>query len=83
MQWGAKLLVWPCHGEENQFFAFAGTGQIVIVEEYCVGINNDRDVIVVKCSSTDPTQLWTYNNEVRIGSTRLFTFVNNKFAKKA
>lgn len=64
MQWDAKLLVWPCHGEENQFFAFAETGQIVFVEEYCVGINNNRDVIVVKCSSTDRTQLWTYYDEV-------------------
>lgn len=26
MQLDAKLLVWPCHGEENQFFAFAQTG---------------------------------------------------------
>lgn len=62
----AKLLLWPCHGDENQFFAFAKTGQIVIVEEYCVGINDNQDVIVVKCSNTDPTQLWTYNNDVKI-----------------
>lgn len=66
MEMGVKLLLWSCHGEENQFFAFAESGQIVFVEEYCVGINDNRGVIVVKCSDTDTSQVWTYNSKVRI-----------------
>lgn len=64
MELGVNLLLWPCHGGENQFFAFAESGQIVFVEEYCVGINDSREVIVVKCSDTDSSQLWTHNKKV-------------------
>lgn len=93
MPWGRKSIF---RFRTNRFESFAfiisfhvrfdiiwlQTGQIVFVEEYCVGINNVRDVIVVKCLSTDPTQLWTYNNEVRTGFSIFFTFVNKKFVKK-
>lgn len=64
-----KLLLWRCQKTVNQFFAFAKSGQITISEGYCIGVkenNNTRidGVYVVKCSDTDPTQLWIYDSEV-------------------
>lgn len=58
-------MLWQCHGYGgNQFFAFSKPGQIVVVEEYCVGINLLKEVILVQCSETDKTQLWSYDQEV-------------------
>lgn len=60
-----RLKLWPSHGYGgNQFFAISKSGQIVDVEEHCVGINHKKEVITVPCSDTDKTQLWTYNDEV-------------------
>lgn len=56
---GRELKLWPCHGGGRQFFAFAKSGQIVTVEEHCVGINHLNVVILVHCSDTDKTQQWT------------------------
>lgn len=59
------LKLFECHGlGRNQFFAFAETGHIVTVEELCVGINNNKTVILVRCLEEDENQLWDYNNEV-------------------
>lgn len=58
-------MLWPCHGfGGNQFFAVAKSGQIVVVEEYCVGINPLKEVILVRCSDTDKAQFWRYDKKV-------------------
>lgn len=55
------LMLYPCHGYGgNQLFAFAESGQIVAVDQRCVGINHQKDVILVSCFDTDESQLWTY-----------------------
>lgn len=60
-----KLLLWPCHHfGGSQFFAFERYGQIVTVEEHCVGINQYNEVILIPCLDTDTTQRWTFNYEV-------------------
>lgn len=60
-----QLTLYWSHGYGgNQFLALSKSGQLVDVEEHCVGINQKRDVILLPCSDTDKTQLWTYNVEV-------------------
>lgn len=60
-----RLMLWPCHGfGGNQFFAITKFGQIVVVEEICVGINLVKEVILVQCSDSDKSQFWSYNIEV-------------------
>ena len=61
-----QLATFGCHKlGGNQFFAHAKTGQIITVEELCVGISDDRNVVVlVECSEKDSTQLWTYDMNV-------------------
>lgn len=61
------LRLYPCHGYGGQqFFAFEKSGQIVSVEEHCVGINHSNDVVLVHCSNTDKTQRWTFNQKVSV-----------------
>lgn len=60
-----QLMLWPCHRYGGgQFFAFEKSGQVVTVEEHCVGINHLKEVILVHCSDTDKTQQWTLNQKV-------------------
>lgn len=60
-----KLKLWPCHGfGGKQFFGFEKSGQIVTVEEHCVGVNLLNEVILVHCSDTDKTQRWTFDRKV-------------------
>lgn len=60
-----KLKVWPCHKlGGNQFFAFERNGLIVTVEEICVGVNSEKEVILVNCTDEDKTKLWDYDKEV-------------------
>lgn len=62
-----KLIVYGCHGSGgNQFFACATSGQIITVEELCVGVaRNKVTVILVSCSELDQSQLWDYNDQVK------------------
>lgn len=62
----APLLLWRCTRGENQFFALAKSGQIIMAEEYCVGIDYKKRVLIVRCNEADTSQLWTYNNEVGV-----------------
>lgn len=74
----ARLMLWSCHGHgQNQFFAFAKSGQIVVLGEFCVGINHLKEVILVRCSDTDKTQLWTYDKEVGSQNVTLFSSCEN------
>lgn len=61
-----QLATFGCHKfGGNQFFAFAKSGQIITVEELCVGISNDKTLVVlVECSEQDPSQLWEYDKNV-------------------
>lgn len=70
-----QLATFGCHKlGGNQFFAHAKTGQIIAVEELCVGISDDRNVVVlVECSEQDLTQLWIYDVKV----SELFEFKIN------
>lgn len=61
---GAPLLLWWCTRGENQFFALTKFGQIIMAEEYCVGIDHKKRILIVRCNETDTSQLWTYNYEV-------------------
>lgn len=66
-----KVLLWQCHNSTNQFFAFSKSGQITISEGYCIGLKDynrtqTNGVYVVKCSDTDPMQLWAYDKEVGV-----------------
>lgn len=62
----APLLLWWCHKGENQFFALAKSGQILMAEEYCVGIDYKKRVLIVRCNEADTSQLWIYNSEVSV-----------------
>lgn len=48
----------------NQLFAYAKSGQIVTVEELCVGVEGET-VILVKCSEEDESQRWKWNRTVK------------------
>lgn len=65
-QLNGQLATFGCHKlGGNQFFAHAKTGQIITVEELCVGISDDGNVaVLVECSEKDSTQLWTYDVNV-------------------
>lgn len=71
---GAPLLLWRCTKGENQFFAWTKSGQITMAEEYCVGVDHKKHLLVVRCNETDSSQLWTYNNEV---SKKLTLYISN------
>lgn len=80
-----KLILWPCHGfGGKQFFAFEKSGQIVTVEEHCVGINRLNEVILVHCSNADETQRWTFKNfDQKVGmpiAYNLYQIVRSKYA---
>lgn len=62
----APLLVWWCTTGENQFFALAKSGHLLMAEEYCVGIAAENSVQIVRCSETDNSQLWAYDTEVSL-----------------
>lgn len=60
-----KLILYGCHGiGGNQFFGFAKSGQIITSEDLCVGINNEKTVILVHCSDGDKSQLWDFYKNV-------------------
>lgn len=60
-----KVIVYPCHlGGGNQFFAFEKSGLIISAEELCLGINNNKSVILVKCKQEDKLQYWDFNKNV-------------------
>lgn len=60
-----KLIHYPCHGQgASQFFAFSKNGQMITVEGICVGISDDKSIILKKCLDDDDFQLWSYNREV-------------------
>lgn len=62
---GSSFILYSCHGYGgNQFFALAKSGQIIVIGVQCVGINLLNKVVLVPCSDTDKTQLWTYIEEV-------------------
>lgn len=60
-----KLIHYGCHGQgANQFFALSKNGQITTVEGICVGISDDKSIILKKCLENDDFQLWSYDHEV-------------------
>lgn len=60
-----KLIVYGCHGSGgNQFFAYAKSGQIITTEDLCVGINDEKTVILVQCSDGEESQLWDFYKNV-------------------
>lgn len=62
---------YTCHdGGQNQFFAFAQTGHILIyMETMCLGPSAEYDFVNLQnCNQTDDTQLWHYNKHVSIFS---------------
>lgn len=59
-----QLATFGCHGlGGNQFFAFAKNGQIITVEELCIGVSKSL-VVLVQCDESDVSQFWKYDDTV-------------------
>lgn len=66
MQIGHELIPYTCHDQGSaQFFTFTASGQIMSVQETCVGVSTDgKSVVFVKCAENDKSQQWDYRKEV-------------------
>lgn len=60
------LVMFNCHGlGGNQFFAFSKEGQIISVEEKCLGVSHGRSTVTLfRCTEPDSTQFWKYDDKV-------------------
>lgn len=57
-------ILYSCHGMGgNQCIGFTKSGQLITIEGNCVG-KMGESAVLVKCTESDPYQMWDYNFEV-------------------